>query len=682
MRKIKKAIIALTFLLGVTCIGGLTACKNDGGESTSSSVEQTAATLSLDVTQKSLLYGEILGLVPKYTPQAGETLEWSTSNSAVAVVNDGSVEAVGEGTAVITVTYGELSASCEVTVTLGDLQPVLNLANIHGNDIRLGKNSAYTMDASVFFNNRTYPCDVSVEIEDDSVVKYENGELKAIGTGETSVTVQGVWNNVTGALMQKKLTVIVFNDVVITSRITVENETNVASSVDLYSVSEWQGNTYTTEAGLEVAVSENGEAKTADISVTEDAEFIQYENGKITAVAEGTAVLRASFIDSNDKTFEKFITVNVCCPVVEYATAFDYCTADAFDVAAFFGAGAEITLAQQGDVSLTVENGKLQGFTANGDNTTDLLIHTDLGGYLFTNLYAYDKVITAANFAETFTLDSEKTTPITGYYVLNGDVALGEFEQTSIGNKSRCFGGVFDGREHKLTATVGEYGLFGWLGNGAAIKNTHFEFTFPEGEKACGLANNGGIFNDASLYVTLENLYVTTTNYTPTSYALTYFKIAHTIMKDIYVNLTGVGTYNGRADGYAALFNYDPSINNGVTSAFEGEFQNVYAVTGNFIAMANGITPWNEAVTFVTYAKNDLDKLGIVIHVNNSKDVAHYCQISSGNLTTSPEAAYFGSYNYIYAAKTSIINGGAMRYDTVAQLKSAGVTQIGSWTVA
>ena len=680
MRKIKKAIIALTFLMGLTCIGGLTACGKEEGGNTSS-IEQ-AATLSLDVTQKSLLFGEVFGLVPKYTPQAGETMVWSTSNSAVAVVNDGMVETVGEGTAIITVTYGDLSASCEVSVSFGDLQPVLNLANIHGDELRLGKNSAYTLDASVAFNNRTYPCGVRVEIEDESILKYENGELKAIGVGETSITVIGEWNNVTGVLMQKTLTVTIFNDVVMISKITSGNETVVADSIDLYIVDEWQGNAYTKTADLEISVSENGEPKTADVGILNGAEFVRYEDGKLTAIAEGRAVLRATYTDSEANTFEKFINVNVCCPVVEYAEAMDFCVEDAFDVASVFGADATITSVKQGDVALTMKDGKLLGFTANGDNTADLSIHTDKGGYLFTNLYAYDKVITKDNFAQTFKLKDTQTAPITGYYVLGGDVALGVFEQFSSGNKTRCFGGVFDGRGYKLSATVGEYGLFGWLGNNSTIKNTHFEFTFPEGAPACGLANNSGIFNDISIYITLENLYVTTTSYTPTSYALTYFKSAHTIMKDVYVNLTGVGEYKGVEDGYAALFNYDASLNNGANGAFEGEIQNVYVVTGRFIAMANGITPWNTAVRFVTYAKNDLGYLGLVKHSNPLKDVVYYCMISNTNLATAPESAYFATNTYIYAAKTSITNGGVARYDTVAQLKSAGVSKVGTWTVA
>ena len=153
-------------------------------------------------------------------------------------------------------------------------------------------------------------------------------------------------------------------------------------------------------------------------------------------------------------------------------------------------------------------------------------------------------------------------------------------------------------------------------------------------------------------------------------------------MKDVYVNLTGVGAYNGIADGYAALFNYDASINNGAYGSFEGEMQSVYVVTGRFIPMANGITPWNTAVSFVTYAKNDLGHLGLLKHSNPSKDIVHYCTIFNTNLTTAPESAHFGTNTYIYAAKTTVINGGVVRYNTVAELKNAGVTQVGSWTVA
>lgn len=46
-----------------------------------------------------------------------ETLSWTSSNTAVATVNNGTVTAVGAGTATITVSAGGISGSCTVTVT-------------------------------------------------------------------------------------------------------------------------------------------------------------------------------------------------------------------------------------------------------------------------------------------------------------------------------------------------------------------------------------------------------------------------------------------------------------------------------------------------------------------------------------------------------------------------------------
>ena len=684
MKKNRKLLAALALCLGISCVGAFSACggKNDNSKDVSSSVVEGNATLALNITEKEMLYGEVLALVPQYKRQEGATLAWSTSNVAVATVNDGTVEAVGEGVATITVTYGDLSAICTVSVVLGDLQPVLHLAHVPNDTLTLGKGSNYTLDAFVAFNNRNYPCDITVDIENPEIVSYENGELKATKSGETTVNIQGVWNNVSGALMQKTIKVKVFSDVVITTQVTVDEETSVADAVDLYIVSEWQGNRYANTADLHVSVFEGAETKSATVEVIEGVSFIEYQEGAITALKEGKSVLRASYINEENESFSALFTINVRCPVVEYASTLELCTGDTFPMATLFGVDAKYTSAKQGEAQLTIADGKLVGIQANGANTEAFEIHTDKGGYLFVDAFVYDKAITAENFAATFTLQYTQTEAIKGYYVLNDDVALEGYQQTTVGNcAARSFAGTFDGRGHKLSATVGPNGLFGAFGHGAIVKDTHFEFTFPDTGEACGLAKNADGFNDINKVVTLENLYVTTTNYTSTSYTLMYMKMATTIIKDVYVNITGVGEYTSAASNWAALFYYDANFNNGYKGQFEGEFRNIHVVTGNFIPMANGVTPWNTVNRFVTFARNDLSKLGKVKQNSSSQETVYYCFLNNQNTPGSVEDGYFGTVNYLYAAKSSILNGGIARYDTVSELKATGIAKIGSWDV-
>ena len=54
--------------------------------------------------------------LPYYAALNTADIRWSSSDEAVAVVSDGVVTAVGSGTAAITASYGELTASCEVDV--------------------------------------------------------------------------------------------------------------------------------------------------------------------------------------------------------------------------------------------------------------------------------------------------------------------------------------------------------------------------------------------------------------------------------------------------------------------------------------------------------------------------------------------------------------------------------------
>ena len=76
-----------------------------------------ATAIEVSPTSLDLVFGEKSTLTATLTPaNATDVVEWTTSAEGVATVENGVVTAVGEGTAIITATVGELKANCEVTV--------------------------------------------------------------------------------------------------------------------------------------------------------------------------------------------------------------------------------------------------------------------------------------------------------------------------------------------------------------------------------------------------------------------------------------------------------------------------------------------------------------------------------------------------------------------------------------
>jgi hypothetical protein len=112
---------------GVTEIQVIT---SDGGfkDSIIVTVTETIPELEGVALDKASAYlakaGDKLYLSASYFPEEAENLgfKWSTSNSKVAIVNNGTVTAMGEGTCVITVKdyYGNYTATCTITVGGGD----------------------------------------------------------------------------------------------------------------------------------------------------------------------------------------------------------------------------------------------------------------------------------------------------------------------------------------------------------------------------------------------------------------------------------------------------------------------------------------------------------------------------------------------------------------------------------
>lgn len=87
-------------------------------DNVASLAKATTTAISLSSSSESIVKDETATITATTTP-SGQRVTWSSSNPAVATVAGGVITAVAVGTAVITATSGNYSASCAVTVTAG-----------------------------------------------------------------------------------------------------------------------------------------------------------------------------------------------------------------------------------------------------------------------------------------------------------------------------------------------------------------------------------------------------------------------------------------------------------------------------------------------------------------------------------------------------------------------------------
>ena len=238
----------------------------------------------LDIEEKTITEGKSFRLVATVGPDDADdkTVVWSTSDESVATVKDGVVTAVAPGYAVITATSGECSAECLVIVEA-------KYVAVRG--IKLDKSRATVTEgdtlvlvATVTPENAT---DKNVEwtSSDEAVAVVEDGVVTAVAPG--SVVITAKIDRYTA-----KCTITVKKGVVAVTGITL-SETEV-TLVE-----------YETMTLVATVAPDDADDKSVVWSTSDEA-VVTVENGVITAVAPGVAVITA---EASGFTAECTVTV-------------------------------------------------------------------------------------------------------------------------------------------------------------------------------------------------------------------------------------------------------------------------------------------------------------------------------------------------------------------------------------
>ena len=142
---------------------------------------------AIQLTDTAVATNENATITATITPTSWITkddLTWSTENSSVATVAEGGVvTGVADGTATITATYGDVTASCTVTVSS---KPSISIAP-NPASVKVGS----TMDFTATITPAAYKdSTITWSIDDSSIATIEStmGTVKGVSAGTTTVT--------------------------------------------------------------------------------------------------------------------------------------------------------------------------------------------------------------------------------------------------------------------------------------------------------------------------------------------------------------------------------------------------------------------------------------------------------------------------------------------------------------
>ena len=169
----------------------ITVTTEDGNHTARCEVVVTApvpaASVTLSQTELILRKGATAKLTATVLPTdaTNKKVRWSSNNTSIAIVENGTVTAVSGGNATITVTTedGNHTATCEVTVTVSATGVTLSQT-----ELPLAKGATATLTATVAPSDATNK-KVTWSSNNISIATVENGIVTAVSGGNATITV-------------------------------------------------------------------------------------------------------------------------------------------------------------------------------------------------------------------------------------------------------------------------------------------------------------------------------------------------------------------------------------------------------------------------------------------------------------------------------------------------------------
>ena len=226
--------------------------------------------VTLNKTSLSLIEGEKATLTATVKPSdaTDPTVTWKSSNEKVMTVYDGIVTAVKAGTATVTATAGDQSATCEVQVAA---YVAVTKVTLDRNKITINAGDSETITATVLPDNATDKTVIWTSSDDD-IATVKDGKVTGVSEGTATITATAGEKSASCTVTVKFVPVqsIELNK----TELTLNPEEYETLSVTFYP--------------------ENATDKTVTWTSSNDNVATVTDYGKVTAVEHGTATITAS----------------------------------------------------------------------------------------------------------------------------------------------------------------------------------------------------------------------------------------------------------------------------------------------------------------------------------------------------------------------------------------------------
>lgn len=589
MKSIKRVLVLTLVVIMCACFAAFAAACGEKPEP-EPTPEPPTVSITLDKTEVSIELHESYTLTAT-TENVTSALTWLSSDESVATVDAGKIKALKEGTTTVTVKADGAEATCAVTVFDGGTAPVLKIG---ADSVGVNKGAKYTFDVASLWKGNVIE-DENIEytwrLSDGApegiaaVTMRADGkaEVKGLEYGDTEWTVSAsvYGHNLAGSVAIKVV------DLSVNYRAgeNIEN-TDDGFKVDL-SLSEMKG-LLTTAINVDVYEDDEKSDVALEWTQTSGEDYVGYADGKLTAIAEGSATFTSIYKNNPVKltvnAYRPEITVEKHSilervggngtgaikldftgltfedkPIVIEGTA-KKATVNGTDVFSAFDSGSN---------TLTYNRAGLTADKSEMGKSLAMTLETDKVIYVMTAEVVTKAFATAAEYNEIGTIAKQVTgtNNYDGYFILTDDI---DFENdrtkytSEISNTAGgTFYGVIDGRGHVIkNLTITTKGTYAWemafigkLGDGAVIKN----LGMTNARMGTSEESGGDTFfcSSASGVYTVENVYIELTFGKVTWGAQAFGSSVRGLkIKNVIVKI-------GNADAYARHFAFQICVADG-----------------------------------------------------------------------------------------------------------------------